>query len=214
MIIIRLMSPHDDHPGFISSPEREHRCPPKVRNHTIAQEGVDGTSTERGCAPCPGQSVRGERDRIIRKPESGARSAVNGSGGPAPLDQSRRTRAVDRKAVPGGMRTNRRPEQSPGEAVHSPQGITLMRQRVRFIYLTLMVLSLIVIAVFAVLLHGKLKAVKEMPTEPPGYREFIVHPRITLPTEGDSALHGENEENEEIGQEDDEEGQASNTDQP
>ncbi len=56
-----------------------------------------------------------------------------------------------------------------------------MRRKVKIVYLALIAFSLVVIILFAVLLKGKLKVVKEVPTDPNMHHQFEENPRITLP---------------------------------
>ncbi|HHX19741.1 MAG TPA: hypothetical protein GX728_04810 [Clostridiaceae bacterium] len=68
-----------------------------------------------------------------------------------------------------------------------------VRRKVKTVYLALIACSLVIIIVFAVLLKGKLKTVKEVPTNPNVHYQFEEHPRLTLPPM-ESFLEGEDPE--------------------
>ncbi len=56
----------------------------------------------------------------------------------------------------------------------------VVRHKVKVIYLSLVIISIAVIVLFAILLKDKLKTIREFPDSSAGQQQFEEHPRITL----------------------------------
>lgn len=167
------------------------------RNHQDAHYDLpygNGRNGRRSPQMVSSSSVRGDA-RVIREmnrpprrdTEAPPRARTNHSEQPA---TRRATRGGTNKEAPG-QRSLMGNADSRTVSAMSPEAT--MRRRIRIVYLTLLVVSVAVIILFAVLLKGKLRAIKTNPTDANAHHQFEEHPRVTMPTTDNLVEDGEGE---------------------